>query len=304
MRILAAALPLALLAACDARATTAAAPARADLKSREHESCAATIDCQDGLRCFERACRRTNRSTLGDFHAALAAQQHRAGQHDAAYATYAEAVSRYGSENLEVPAEIECAYGRALLAGKSNPERAELAARKAHRCYWTSPAGGPLRAEALAVFAGLYDAGLDPAHVASEKAADKFLTRAAAAPDTARLAVGVVADPTPTGKSWPAVSARLSGADLKGPLVACWEKYYAAAHKPALAVSFGLKSRFVENPDYEDEGRWTVSLEPAQALGGPEAAADACVRAVVEPVMKKAEGVRDSFQTRVTLTIQ
>ena len=47
-----------------------------------------------------------------------------------------------------------------------------------------------------------------------------------------------------------------------------------------------------------------MSLEPAQGLSGPEAAADACVRAVVEPVVKKADGVRDSFQTRVTLTIQ
>jgi hypothetical protein len=191
-----------------------------------------------------------------------------------------------------------------LLARKNNPERAELAARKAHNCYWASPAGAPLRGEALAIFAGLYDAGLDPAHVASSEAADKFLTRAAAAPDTSRLTVGVTADPPPTGKSWPAVSARLSGADLKAPLVACWEKYYAAAHKRALAVSFGLKSRFVENPDYEDEGRWSVALEPAQGVAGPEAAADACVRAVVEPVMKKAEGVRDSFQTRVTLSIQ
>jgi hypothetical protein len=297
-------LALLALAACDARATTAAAPARADLKSREYESCAASIDCQDGLRCFDRVCRRTNRSVLGDFHGALAAHLEATGNLEGALTAYAEAVSRYGSESLEAPPDLDCAYGRALIKAKSNPERAELAARKTHRCFWLSPAGGPLRAQALAQFAALYDAGLDPAHVASEKPADKFLTRAAVRPDTARLVVTATADPMPGGKSWPAVSARLAGADLRPALVACWEKYYAAAHKPALAVRFGMKARYAADPDYEDEGRWTASIEPAQGLAGADAAADTCVRAVIEPVVKKAEGVRDSFQTQVTLSIQ
>jgi len=295
------------LAACDARATTGASPARTDLKSRELESCAATVDCQDGLRCFEQSCRRTDRSVLGDFNAAIAARAEDAGDLEAALTAYGDALKQYGDDGLKTPVEIDCAYGRALVAGKANRERAELAARVLHRCLQATPPGSPLRTTTLAGLAELVELGLDPAHLASGTPADVFLSLSPAAPSTAKLTVGISAAPTPSGKSWPSVTAALNASELRPALVRCWETYYNATHTPQLAVTIGVKARFQSNPDYPDDndGRWTVTIEPpAAGLAGPDAAADACVRAVVEPVLKKADGVKDSFQTRLTLTIQ
>jgi hypothetical protein len=292
------------LAACDARATTQAAPARVDLKSRELESCAASKDCQDGLRCFDQVCRRTDRSTQGDLQAAIAARAEATGDLEAALAAYAEAISRYGADNLKTPVEIDCAYGRALVKGKANRERAELAARVLHRCLQATPAGAPLRATTLASLAELAELGLDPAHLSAVEAADVFLSKAPSAPSSAKLTVGVSAEPTPGGKSWPVISARLGGTDLRPALVKCWEAYYAATKTPQLAVSMGLRARYIPDPEYDDEGKWNLSVDETEGLTGPDAAADSCVRAALEPVFKKAEGVRDSFATRLTLTIQ
>jgi hypothetical protein len=298
------ALSLLVLAACDARATTSAAPSRVDLKSRELESCGATMDCQDGLRCFDHMCRRTDRSLQGDFQAALAQRAEASGDLEAALSAYAESIARYGADNLKTPVEIDCAYGRALAKGKANRERAELAARVLHRCLQATPVGAPLRAMTLANLADLAELGLDPAHLSATEAADVFLSKAPAVPTAAKVTVGVSAEPIPTGKSWPVVSARLGGTDLRPALVKCWEAYYAATRTPQLAVSMGLKARYVPDEEYDDEGRWSVSIDETKGLSGPDAAADSCVRAVVEPILKKAEGVRDSFATRLTLTIQ
>lgn len=295
------------LCGCDARATTQAAPARVDLKSKELESCAATMDCQDGLRCFDQTCRRTDRSVIGDFKAAVAQRAEASGDLEAALTAYADALARYGSDNLKVPVEIDCAYGRALAKGKANRERAELAARVLHRCLQATPVGSSLRAITLANLADLVELGLDPEHLANASPADVFLSKSPAAPATGKLTVGVSAEPTPSGKSWAAVSARLGAADLKPALVKCWEPYYAATHTPQLAVSIPIKARFVADPDYPDDpesGRFTVQMESASGLSGADAAADSCVRAAIEPALKKAEGVRDQFATRLTLTIQ
>jgi len=297
----------AVAAGCDARANTHAAPARADLKSKELESCAATMDCLDGLRCFEQVCRRTDRSVVGDFKAAIAQRAEASGDLEAALTAYADAIARYGSDNLKVPVEIDCAYGRALIRGKANRERAELAARVLHRCLQATPVGSSLRAITLANLADLVELGLDPEHLASPNAADVFLSKSPAAPVTSKLTVGVSAEPTPSGKSWAAVSARLGAADLRPAMVKCWETYYAATHTPQLAVSINIKAKFVADPDYPDDpesGRFTVQMDNASGATGPDAAADACVRAAIEPVLKKAEGVREQFATRLTLTIQ
>lgn len=301
------ALAAAAAAACDARANTQAAPARVDLKSKELESCAATMDCQDGLRCFDQVCRRTDRSVIGDFKAAIAQKAEASGDLEGALTAYADALARYGSDNLKVPVEIDCAYGRALVKGKANRERAELAARVLHRCLQATPVGSSLRAMTLANLAELVELGLDPEHLANANAADVFLSKAAAAPSTAKLTVGVSAEPTPNGKSWAAVSARLTANDLRPALVKCWETFYAATHSPQLAVSMNIKAKFVADPDYPDDpesGRFTVQTDNASGLSGPDAAADTCVHAAIDPALKKAEGVRDQFATRLTLTIQ
>ncbi len=68
---------LSLAAACDSKATASdpqgAAP-RPEQKSKEYESCGASMHCADELRCFDQTCRRTARSTVGDFYASRGAQ--------------------------------------------------------------------------------------------------------------------------------------------------------------------------------------------------------------------------------------
>jgi hypothetical protein len=292
------------IAGCDARATTAAAPARNDLKSRQLESCAASVDCQDGLRCFEQTCRRVDRSTLGDYQAAVAARAEAAGDLEAALAAYGEAQARYGAEKLVVPVELDCAYGAALARGRADRDRAELAARVLHRCLQAAPVGSSLRQAALRQLADLADLGLDPQHLASATPADVFLSKQPAAPRSDALAVAVTGDPPPPARSWPAITGKLTGAELRPALIKCWEAYYAAAKQPALAVTVPIKSRFVADPDFEDEGKFSVALEDPDKATGPDADAAACVRAAIGPALKKAEGVRDSFTTRLVLTIQ
>ena len=52
-----------LLAACDSRAK--ASDPHANDKSKEYETCGASTQCADDLRCFDHACRRQTRSAVG-----------------------------------------------------------------------------------------------------------------------------------------------------------------------------------------------------------------------------------------------
>ena len=53
---------------CDPRAKSSSsdAVASSDRQSRAYESCATTSDCTGELRCFERVCRSTQASVIGD----------------------------------------------------------------------------------------------------------------------------------------------------------------------------------------------------------------------------------------------
>src|SRR5690606_364441 len=67
----------------------------ADSKSKEYESCGASIDCADGLRCFGQVCRRTARSTVGDYFAALGTQRRSKGELNGAIEAYNRALGHY-----------------------------------------------------------------------------------------------------------------------------------------------------------------------------------------------------------------
>lgn len=292
-------------AGCDSRATASDPPtSRADQRSREYESCSTSSECQDELRCVEQACRRLARSTVADYHATAGAGLRERGELVAAVATYAQAVRQYDLDKLALPPDVDCGYGGALAAARANKEHAELGARVLHRCLLVVPAGSRLRSKALADLALLGDAGLDPALLAGGKLADRYLTRAPARPATDKLAVTVAATPTPTAKSYPVISEKLADAEVRGALVACWEAHNAATHKPQLTATIALKVSYVAS-EYDDEpGSFAVKFEPpAPGLTSPEAAADACVRQVVEPAIK---GLRltDGFATRLAVTIK
>lgn len=287
---------------CDAKATASETGLRPDQKSRELESCGASADCADGLRCFESVCRRTARSTVGDFYAASGAAARARGDIEGAIAAYASALAQYDAEKIALPPEIDCAYGGALAAAKSKKMHAELGARVLHRCVLAVPAGSRLRDQAIDELAGLAEVGLDPLLLGASKTADVYLTKAPQAPATDKLVVSVTAAPEPA-KTFPLISERLAQDDLKKGLIACWEQYAAATKKTALTAGLGIKSSYIPS-DYDDvPGRYVVKFEEAAARPGPEGAAEDCVRQLVEPAISELK-IRESFQTRLTVAVK
>lgn len=291
---------------CDSRAKASdPVSGRGDTKSKEYESCAATWHCQDDLRCFEGRCMRTARSNVGDYYAALGNQLRSRGELAGAIDAFNKALGHYDSEKLALPPDVDCAYGSTLAASRTKKEHAELAARVLHRCVLAVPAGSALRERALADLATLTEAGLDPLTLGRTQLADVYLTRAPQKPATDKLAVTVTATPAVEKKSFPLIPERIGQPDMRTALVACWEAYYQATRKPAMAVTIGVTSKYYPS-EYEDEpGRYATKLEPPVAMpAGPEANADQCVRAALEPTLKTLSGVRDSFSTRLTITVK
>jgi hypothetical protein len=290
-------------AGCDTRATASDPGGRSDQKSREYESCAASAQCQDELRCFDHTCRRVARSTVGDYYAAAGAYARGRGELEAAIASYAQALAHYDADKLGVPPDVDCAYGAALAAARSNKDHAELGARVLHRCVLAVPAGSRLRDQALGELAQLGDAGLDPVLLGASKLADRYLTRAPSRPAADKLAISVAPTPVPAAKSFPQIPDKLGSAELRPALVACWEAYNAATRKDTLSVTIGLKAVYTPS-EYEDEpGTVAVRLDPPPPGGGPDAAADGCIRQVVEPAIRSLK-LTDAFTTRLALTIK
>lgn len=295
-------------AGCDSKATVTgpdpqASAVKPEQKSREYESCGATVDCADNLRCLEQTCRRTARSAVGDYWAAAGAAALARGEIDPAIAAYDQALGQYGAEKLEVPADVDCEYGAALAAGRAKRETAERAARVLHRCVLAVPPASALRARAMTSLAALAEVGLDPLLLGGAKLADRYLTKAPQRPSTDKLTVSISASPATSSKSYGVVSEKLVDPAAKPALIACWEAYSAAAKKDTLAVTLPIKVGYASS-EYEDEdGAWYAKLGAASGLSGAEAEADACVRKVVEPALKGLK-YSDSFDTKVTITIR
>jgi hypothetical protein len=294
---------LVVVAGCDSKAK-ASDPASHIEKARELESCATTGQCADDLRCFDRECRRIARSTVGDYFAAVGANARTKGDIEAAIDAYSRALGHYDAEKLAAPPDVDCAYGAALAAGKSNKQHAELGARVLHRCLLAVPVGSSLRQHALSELATLADSGLDPLALGRSQLADVYITRDAS-PSTDKLTVTFSAVPVPTAKSYQGVTDALAAPEVKTALIACWQAYNNAAHKDVLVDSISIKGAYSPS-QYEDEtGSFALKIDPPAAVpaGTPEAAADQCVRGVVEPVLKNV-AVHDAFQTRLTVTVK
>ncbi len=298
-------LALVACAACDTKATASdpqgGGGARTEQKSREYESCGASMHCQDDLRCFDQVCRRSARSAVGDYYAALGATARARGEHDAAIAAYAQAIGQYEAEKVAggVPPDVDCAYGTTLAAATSKKENAELAARVLHRCVLAVPVGSGLRDHALATLATLAGAGLDPILLGGPKTADLYLTKAPARPASDKVAVTVAATPQPA-KSFAAIQEKVSGPELRAGLVACWEAHYAATKKEALSVTVPVRSSFVQSEYEDDPGMFVLKFEPL-AAGAPSG--DGCVRQVIEPALKALKPA-ESFNTKLAITIK
>jgi hypothetical protein len=293
-------------AACDGKATASdPTGARRSGSSKEYESCAASSDCGDGLRCFQEACRRTARSNVGDYHAARGDRLIAKADVNGAIDAYAEAEARYEADHLGIPPELDCEYGAALAAAQSNHDKAELGARVLHRCLIGAPAGSALRDHALASLAELDEAGLEPSHLAVDKAADVYLSRAPATPATEKLKVTAAGDPPPAAATFTMITDRVAAGDLRSSMVSCWQHYADATKKTSLTVSLPMKAAYIDS-GYDDEaGSFVVKLDPAAAgAAGPDADATACVRTVVEPVIAQIKGLREGFTTKLKITIE
>jgi hypothetical protein len=287
------------LSACDTRAQpspAAAGPASdPDRLSAEHETCGTTLHCAEGLRCFDGTCQRTDRSVIGDYHAELGALRFAAGDLEGALTAYGEALKRYGVEKLTVPVELECGYGAALAAGRTDKERAELAARVLHRCVAGAPQGSDLHAAGLRAAAVLDEVGLDPEHLLRDEPADVYLSRAPARPKSESLKIEVTASPLPTAKSWPATVEAIKGA--RAALVACWEKQKS----PSIAVPVPMSSTYKDS-GYDDEpGYYITGVDPKAAPATDPVGQ--CVRDVVGPAVKGVKG-GGSWAATVTVTVQ
>jgi hypothetical protein len=294
------------LVGCDSRATASDPSAgRAEQKSKEYETCSASRECQDELRCFDHACRRVARSTVGDYYAAAGALARGKGDLEAAITAYTQALGHYDAEKVALPPDVDCAYGATLAAARRNKEHAELGARVLHRCVLAVPVGSRLREQALAELAGLAEVGLDPVLLGAPKLADRYLTRGPTRPATDKLTVTVTPSPAPAGKSYALIPDKLNEADLHTALVACWEAYSNASKKDALTVTIGVKASYISS-EFEDEpGTFAVKLEPPVALpsGSPEASADSCVRQILEPAIKSLK-ITDAFTTKLAISIK
>jgi hypothetical protein len=294
------------IAGCDSRAKASDPQGgRAESKSKEYESCGASLHCQDDLRCFDNVCRRTARSAVGDYYAALGIQMRSNGELNGAIDAFNKALGHYDSEKIAVPPDVDCAYGTTLAAARAKKEHAELAARVLHRCMLAVPTGSALRDHALADVAMLTENGLDPLTLGRTQLADVYLTRGPQKPASDKLQVHVTATPNVDKKTFGLIPDRLAQPDIKAALVACWENYNQATRKEALASTISIASKYVPS-EYEDEsGSYTTKIDPPVAMpAGPEASADACMRAALEPVIKDVKGIRDSFTTRLTVTIK
>lgn len=293
-------------AGCDSRAKASDPQGgRAESKSKEYESCGASMHCQDDLRCFENTCRRSARSTVGDYYAALGNHLRAKGELAGAIDSFNKALGHYDSEKIALPPDIDCSYGATLAAARAKKEHAELAARVLHRCVLAVPSGSALRDRALADLAQLTESGLDPLALGRTQLADVYLTRAPQKPASDKLSVTVTATPPVDKKTYALIPDRLAQPDLKAALVACWENYNQATRKDGMSVTIGVASKYYPS-EYEDEpGRYAVKVDPAIAMpAGPEASADQCVRAAVEPAIKGVSGIRDSFATKLTITVK
>jgi hypothetical protein len=293
---------LLIFAGCDSKATASDPQGgRGDQRSKEYESCSSSAQCNDELRCFDHACRTTKRSTVGDYYAALGAQLRGKGDLENALSAYSQAIGHYDTEHLTPPADVDCAYGGALVAARSKKEHAELGARVLHRCLIALPVGSSLRERALADLAQLNESGLDPLTLGKNQPADTYLTRAPSRPATDKLSVTAAGSPAIPGKSGQAISDKLNEAEVKAALVACWDSYNTATKKDTLAVTLPVKvayyaSEYADDPD--EHGQFSTKVE-----AGGSAAEDGCVRTAAEPAIKGLQ-LREAFSTKLTITIK
>jgi len=284
-------------AGCDsnAKATDSSGGRAAAVSSREYETCAATADCEQGLRCVEATCRSAASVVVGDYHAAVGEKALVAGDLELAARSYAEAGNVYKAAGVDPPIWLDCAQGHALTAARQNGDYAELAAHVLHRCVNAAPVGSTLRRRALADLAILGDLGLDPLLLA-QQSADLYLTKAPRKPATDSVKVTVTNDGKASGGAWEQLATAIVGA--RESLLPCWSEHQKSG---SLAVPLRFRNRWVTG-EYEDSDRYKLSLE-ATPPGAASAAAQKCVADALAGLVNDFKSRGGGFDTIATVTL-
>jgi hypothetical protein len=266
-----------ILSGCDPQARTATGVARADMTaggaaSRERESCSATRDCEDGLRCLDGVCAKTG-SRLGDYHWAAGEAAEGKGDHGAAAQSFALALDKYPAD--QVPAGLLCAYGAALRR-QADARTAEQSARLLHRCVLSAAPGSADYRMAMRELAELEQLGLDPTLLERDRPADSYLTKPPQRPPVDALTVSVNPEKQPENRLAVAWVAFVSSAEGKKALARCYEDYWNATRKAEaqLPLTFKYKAKFDEEEEVYVGG--AMEVIPAVTLAGPEATATQC----------------------------
>jgi hypothetical protein len=285
-----------LVTACDPNAKPSADEGLLTSKerlSRQYESCARTSDCADDLRCYHDICRVTRASVVGDYHAAAGALALQAGEVNRAVEAYTAAVNRYQSDKLDVPLEVLCGKGEALVALDplaDSRDQAELAARTLHECLRAAPVGASVRQRALAALARLGAAGLDPELLARDEPMNAYLTQQPAKPATSALTVKATGDVKKGSRAYTEFLEHLQSEAIRDKLVPCWEASWKATKSKTFAVTLGFKYYFHEGYDEsEDRDKMTIK-SAAPAEGTPERCAHDVLGPVAEEFSKARRG--------------
>jgi hypothetical protein len=274
--------------------------------SREYESCARTSDCADDLRCYHDICRVTTASVVGDYHAAAGALALQAGELDKAVEALAAAVNRYQSDKLDVPLDVLCGKGEALVALSSSTterDQAEQAARTLHECLRAAPVGASVRQRALAGLAQLGAAGLDPELLARDEAMSAYLTQQPAKPATSALTVKATGDAKSRPRAYTEFLEHVKSEAVRDRLVPCWEASWKATRSKTFSVTLGFKYFFHEGYDEtEDRDKMTIK-SAAPAEGTPERCAYDVLGPVAEEFSKARRGA-GRWDGNVTLVLE
>ena len=297
-------LAMALSTGCDPRAKSSSndGVASSERQSKAYESCATTSDCSGELRCFERVCRSTQASVIGDYHAALGAFELAEGHIEAAIKAYTDAVNTYEAEKVPTPLAVLCGKGRALAGARDDREQAERAAKTLHNCLLKAPVGSVYREQALDDLAKLGAAGLDPVLLGRDKTADEYLTKKPKGPASDKIQLAVTGDAKKPKSGYTAFITELQG--MRDQLLPCWEASYEATKEPALSVDIKFKSSYQQGEYEEDDGYRLSIKSPPPAAGSPEACVVDAVSAVADAHGKANRKKLGSWDATITLALQ
>lgn len=260
-------------AGCDPNAKASAndrLAATQERMSRQYESCSSTLDCAEGLRCFQQVCRRTEASLLGDYHAAAGARALAEGNPQKAADAYTAAINRYTSDKVSVPMSLYCAKGRVMLALRQDRDKAEQSARALHECLRGTPAGSRLHEQALMDLAVLSASGLDPELLSSETDMERYLTKQPARPALDSVSVKATGEVRTKSSRYTEFLALLESDPLRDPLLSCWESNWKTNKKKELSVTLEMKHRLIQAEFVEDD-RDKLTIESDEpAAGSPQ----------------------------------